>query len=100
MQTEDTSFEGQLLIERSVPAVNVTCCAWCKCGQCDVTERNRHMCCRHIDKLEDRLESERCITSTKDFQDVVLNAQVLLTVYIHVMLAKRQRGTAPTHLTP
>lgn len=62
------------------------------------------MCCRHIEKLEDRLgdrlQSERCITSTKEFQDVVLNPQVLLTVYIHVMLARRHRGHAPYQLTP
>jgi len=46
------------------------------------------------------MDAERCITSTREFQDVVLNAQVLLTVYIHVMLARRHRGTAPLQLTP
>ncbi|KAL4216489.1 Nitrogen permease regulator 2 [Mactra antiquata] len=103
-RTEDTSVEGTLLIERAHPATNNLNCTWCKCGQCDVTERNRRVCCRHIEKLEERLEdvlqSDRCITSTKDFQDVVLNPQVLLTVYIHVMLARKQRGNAPYQLTP
>lgn len=97
-------MEGTLLIERTHPNTNNVNCTWCKCGQCDVTERNRRVCCRHIEKLEERLEdvlqSDRCITSTKDFQDVVLNPQVLLTVYIHVMLARKQRGNAPYQLTP
>ena len=98
LQTDDSSAEGRVLIERS--RSNLSNSTWCKCGQCEDSDKQRKICCRHIDKLEDRLEAERCITATKDFQDVVLNGQVLLTVFIHVMLARRQRGAAPCELTP
>lgn len=98
LQTDDSTGEGRVLIERS--RSNLSNSQWCKCGQCEDSDKQRKICCRHIDKLEDRLETERCITATKDFQDVVLNGQVLLTVFIHVMLARRQRGAAPCELTP
>ena len=100
LQTEDSSLESHLLIERSRSSNFSSGNNWCKCGQCEETEPNHKVCCRHLIKLEDRLDCERCITSTRDFQDVVLNSQVLLTVYIHVMLVRKHRGSAPADLTP
>ena len=72
---------------------------WCKCGHCEDTDRLKRVCCRQLELFGIFNEGGTCITSLRDFHDVVLNKQVLLAVYIHVMLVRRQRGAAPFDLS-
>ena len=89
--------EGRVLIERTDQNDQ----QWCRCGQCEDMERSSgRICCRHHElRLENQMDAKRCITETAGFHEIVLNPDVLLTVFIHVMLVRRQRGAAPSHLS-
>lgn len=91
----DACAEGRVLIER--------CDAheldWCQCGQCEATDGpTKRVCCRQLELYGIFREGGTCITSNKEFREVVLNRDVLLAVFIHVMLIRKQRGVAPVHL--
>lgn len=83
------------MIERSDPIDQ----SWCKCGECAEGDRIQRVCCRQLELFGIIKEGTNCITTTEDFRNIVLNKEVLLAVYIHVMLVRRQRGTAPDDLS-
>lgn len=87
--------EGRVLIERSDTVDQ----SWCKCGQCEESDRRCRVCCRQLELFGIFNEGTNCITTTEDFRNVVLNKEVLVAVYIHVMLVRRQRGAAPLDLS-
>lgn len=87
--------EGRVLIERSDTVDQ----SWCKCGQCEESDRRCRVCCRQLELFGIFNEGTKCITTIEDFRNVVLNKEVLVAVYIHVMLVRRQRGAAPVDLS-
>ncbi|KAK3094915.1 hypothetical protein FSP39_007846 [Pinctada imbricata] len=91
----ETCAEGRVLIENGDQLDQ----EWCKCGHCEDTDRLKRVCCRQLELFGIFKDEGTCITSSRDFNDVVLNKQVLLAVYIHVMLVRRQRGAAPFDLS-